>query len=449
MKITPHIHQQLNFKNRLLTLVLLLFIAFFAWLTQRYSVQYDLTDNSSQTLSSASQVILSQVSGEVSITVYTHEPTLQHQVEKLLQQYLRFKENIKITFLDPNLQAETARSLNINAQGAVVVEYMGRTKVLDFFNEASLSNALLQLSHTEQRWIGFLSGHGERSVFGRNNADLGMFTSQLESHHVKTQVINLAKISVIPEEIALLVIASPTTMLLPVEINVISDYIDKGGNLLLLAEPENRSLVSLELMLGIQRLPGTLIDISSGLYGVDNPSFILISEYSNHAATYNFESLSIFPMTAAFSIIDEEGQFQVKTLFSSTENAWTETGDLTQNPQFDADSDEQQGVLPIALALTRTFSDQKSQQRIIVMGDSDWLSNAFLGHVGNAELGLRIVNWLTHDDQFIEIPLKRPLGQSLNLTATHITLIASLFLAVIPFTFVLIGFFIWHRRKKY
>ena len=446
MKISSHIHQRILVKNWLITLLIVALLISLAWLSRLYSTQVDLTANASNTLSDASQKILTALPESITVTAYIKEPHLQKQIAQLLNRYRRFKQNIDFNFINPDSVPEKTRELNIGPNGAIVVEYQGRTEKLMFLDESSLSNALLQLANTNERWVTFITGHGERSPAGRANFDLGLFGKQLERHKIKAQTINLAQLSAIPDNSSLLILASPAVALLPGELSIISDYIEQGGNLLLLTDPDNSHLSSIEQQLGIYKLPGTIVDTSSGLYGIDDPTFVLVSEYTRHPVTANFSSITVFPVTAALES-DEESDFKTEAILSSVLRSWTETGKITGKVRFDPDSKEREGPLTIAYALTRDFSD-KSQQRIVVIGDGDFLSNAYLGNVGNSELGFRLINWLTHDDQFIEIPAKISTGKSLELSRTAIAIIGIGFLFILPFILLLTGFIIWRRRKR-
>lgn len=446
MKISQHIHQSIRIKNWLITLVILLVLISLAWLSRLYTAEIDLTENNSNTLSIASQKILHTLPETITITAYIKETTLQGQLAQLLDRYRRFKSNIIITFIDPTTVPEITRELNIGPQGAIVVEYQDRSEKLTYLDESTLSNALLQLANTNERWITFLTGHGERSPSGRANFDLGLFATELERHKIKVQTINLAQISSIPDNSSLLVLAAPAVPLLAGELNILSDYIEQGGNILLLTDPDNNHLTSVEQQLGLIKLPGTIVDSSSRLYGIDDPSFVLISKYNNHPVTANFNSITVFPVTSAFDI-DPENEFKTEALLSTDANAWTETAEITGKVQFDVDTEEQQGPFTIAYALSKNFSDKK-QQRIVAIGDADFLSNTYLGNVGNAEFGYRLINWLTHDDQFIEIPPKITSGHSLQLSKVTVAIIGFGFLLAIPLILVITGFIIWRNRKR-
>ena len=330
MKISQYIHHRLRIRNALLTIAILSLLISLAWLSRLYNTQFDLSANSSNTLSESSQKILGTLPDTLTITVYIKQSSLQKQAQQLLDKYRRFKQNIQLNFIDPDTVPDKAREPNIGPQGAIVVEYQGRNEKITFLDESSLSNVLLQLASTNERWITFITGHGEPSPAGQANFDLSLFGKQLAHHKIKSQTINLAQLSAIPDNSSLLVLITPRVPLLLGELNILLNYINDGGNLLLLTDPENQHLKSIEQLLGITKLPGTIVDSSSGLYGIDDPTFVLVSEYTRHPVTLNFSNITVFPVTAALEI-DDESEFESKALLTSVLRSWTETGEIIEN----------------------------------------------------------------------------------------------------------------------
>ncbi|MCL7420622.1 MAG: GldG family protein [Methylobacter sp.] len=447
MKISRRIHQRIRVKNLLLTLMLLAAIGGLAWLSTRYTLETDITANAGNTLSPASVKLLASMPDKLAITVYMKaDQPIRSQIAQLVDRYKRHKPDLSLTFIDPDTQPEKTRELNIGPAGAILIEYQGRIEKLTFVDESSLTNALLQLANAHERWITFLTGHGERSVEGQANFDLEQFGKELARRKINAQAINLATLPAIPDNSALLVMTAPTVPLLANEIEIINRYIEQGGNLLVLADPDAVHLGTLEQRLGIHRLPGAIMDGSTQLYGITDPSFVLVAEYAPHAITQGFQTTTIYPAAAALEM-DAESDFQAEAILSSAQQSWTETGPVKGNVQFDADGDEKQGPLPIVYALTRTVNE-KTQQRIVVVGDGDFLSNAYIGNVGNLDMGLRMVNWLIHDDRFIDIPAKTASDKSLQLTETSVAVIGFGFLLAIPLSLMGTGFLIWRRRKR-
>jgi ABC-type uncharacterized transport system involved in gliding motility auxiliary subunit len=198
--------------------------------------------------------------------------------------------------------------------------------------------------------------------------------------------------------------------------------------------------------LGIAQLQGAIVDSSSKLYGINDPSFVLVGEYTQHPITKGFQTITLYPVVAALEI-DKETDFKAEALLNSSIQSWTETGAIAGKIRFDADSHEKQGPLAFGYALTRTINE-KTQQRIVVVGDGDFLANAYIGNVGNLDMGLRMVNWLIHDDRFIDIPAKTTTDKSLQLTQTTVAVIGFGFLIIIPLSLCGTGFFIWRKRKQ-
>ena len=446
MKLSLRIHQQRRLKNALVTVLLLCLFGALAELSTRYPAQIDITRNADNTLSSASQQLLASLPGKVLITAYIKQgQPIRAQIAQLVDRYSRDKPDLRLTFIDPDLQPEKSRELNIGPEGIILVEYQGRTEKLNFIDESSLTNALLQLSTAQERWVTFLTGHGERSPDGIANFDLGLFGKELARRAIKAQTLNLATLPAIPDNSALLVMTAPTVPLLAGEWDIIKRYLQNGGNLLLLTDPDNRFLTVLQQHLGLHPLPGVIVDSSAKLNGINDPSFVVASTYPPHPISKGLQTTTVYPVVAALEM-DKQTDFKADVILRSSERSWTETGEIAGKIGFDAQNLEKQGPLTFAYALTRTIYEN-TQQRIVVVGDGDFLSNAYIGNVGNLDMGLRIVSWLIHDDRFIDIPAKSAADKSLQLTQTAVAVIGFGFLLAIPLLLIGTGFFIWRKRK--
>ena len=447
MQLAKQQHKRLRLKNSLITLAFLALIAAAANVSIRYPILQDITANNSNSLSAPSKQLLNRLTSPVHITAYIKSGLpLRKQLSDLIDRYTRQKADVSLIFVDPSDQPEQIRALDIGTEGAVMVEYQGRSEKITFVNEYALSNTLLQLLSSEQHWLSFLSGHGERNPIGTANFDLGEFGKHLKQHHAIAQPLNLATLPAIPDNSSLLVIAAPTVTLLDKELELIRHYLQQGGNLLLLTEPDQTLLKPLLEQLGVQVLPGTVVDNKAKLYGIDNASFVVISTYKNpHAITKNLETMSLFPGAAAL-IPSADSTYKSVDLLSTTDQAWNETGTLAGVINYDASQGEKLGPLTLGLALTRNVANKK--QRIVVMGDSDFLSNAYLNNVGNLDLGLRIVKWLTFDDNVIDIPARMAPDNRLNLTPMRIAIIGFGFLIILPLALLSAGLWIWRKRKR-
>ena len=104
------------------------------------------------------------------------------------------------------------------------------------------------------------------------------------------------------------------------------------------------------------------------------------------------------------------------------------------------------------MAITRSASslDNKAekQQRIVVIGDGDFISNSFIANGGNHYLGNNLVQWLGNQDNFIEIQPPVAPDLDLALSDTLIKMYAIVFPFVIPLVLVIAGFIIRYYRQR-
>ncbi|MCH8976151.1 MAG: GldG family protein [Proteobacteria bacterium] len=460
MKITANSRSQSRINSIVMLLLILCLTGLLAWLSVRYQTQMDWTQNGRHTLSHASLEVLNHIDGPVDITAYAREnASLRQAVEKIVGRYQRLKPDIKLHFVNPDTVPDEVRSAGISVNGEMLLRYQGRTEHVKTGTEEEFTNALQRLARGSEHWLAFVEGHGERNPFGKANHDLSIWTTQLESRGFKIQPLNLAEVQLIPSNTKVLVIASPTIDLLPGEIAIIVEYLLRGGNILWLADPGSlHGLESLADQLSIEFPSGVVIDFAGSLIGIDDPTIVLNTPrlYPDHAVTRDFNYTTFFPTTASINVKDG-AQWNTSSLLISADHTWLETGVLEGEVEYNKDSDLI-GPLEIGISLERELeraieseSGEASatvQQRIIVIGDGDFLSNTYVGNSGNLDLGIRLINWLSNDDDFISIPIKTVNDAHLELSLLASGIIAFGFILVLPLLFLGTGLTVWWRRKK-
>jgi ABC-type uncharacterized transport system involved in gliding motility auxiliary subunit len=457
MEITPRSHFLLRLQSWVFAVLFIGIIGLLAWLSTVYVYQADWTAGGRNTISEDTRKLLAELTEPVTITAWASEDAmLREQIRDLVGSYQRFKPDISLEFINPDTAPEQVRTEGVTVDGELVVGYRGRSEHVQTRSEQKLTNALLRVSRQDERWIVFLSGHGERDPHGEANADLGAFGKELERNGLKVQTVNLAE-NPLPANTSLLVIAGPRVNLLPGEVAMVRDYVTAGGNLLWLAEPgKPAGLELLAEQLGITFLPGVVVDATTQAFGINDPSFALVTAYPNHEVTREFKSVTVFPEAAALEI-REDPRWQATPILSTLSRSWTELGELKGEIQFDQNTDERAGPLDIGVALTATPPAAEStegsdtpahEQRIIVTGDGDFLSNTYLGNAGNLDLGLNMVHWLSHDDAFIDIRVKAAPDTTLELGRLAQGVIGLGALIGLPILLMTSGLVIWLRRRR-
>jgi hypothetical protein len=88
-----------------------------------------------------------------------------------------------------------------------------------------------------------------------------------------------------------------------------------------------------------------------------------------------------------------------------------------------------------------------AEGRVVVLGDSDFASNALLGFQGNQDFFLNTVAWLAQDSDLISIRAKEPEDQRMFLTQQQQSNVRLVSLLLIPGAFVALGIASWWKRR--
>jgi ABC-type uncharacterized transport system involved in gliding motility auxiliary subunit len=440
----------------LFALLLLLAAAAIGYLSTRYAREADWTANGRTSLSTESRAVLAQLTGPVDIVSYASpQGDLRQTVAGFLQRYQAVKPDLGLRFVDPQLDPAKMRELGITVDGALILHYKDREQRLDELSERSLTNALERLIRGSDRIVAFVGGDGERRADGQANADLGTFISQLEARGMRAVPLNFAQVSTVPEHTDLVVLASPTLALAPGAVQALVSYVQNGGNLLWLTEPANDDLGLKPLAdaLGVHVLPGVLVDGGGTALGLHDPRMIARGDYPPQAITQGFTLTTLFPQVSALAQVAQAG-WAIKPFLRSGAQSWTEfqpiDNDKPSNIRFDASAGELKGPLDFGFALSRLSpSPDKSEQRAVVIGDGDFLSNTFLGNGGNRALGERVFDWLLGDDKLVNLPPRGAPDRLLQITQTELNTISFSFLIALPLLLLLIGgLIVWRRRRR-
>ncbi|MBT2143786.1 MULTISPECIES: GldG family protein [unclassified Rhodanobacter] len=440
----------------LFALLLVLAAAAIGYLSTRYAHQADWTANGRTSLSAESRAVLARFDGPVEIVSYANpQGGLRQTVAGFLQRYQAVKSDLSLRFVDPQLDPAKMRELGITVDGALILHYKDREQRLDELSERSLTNALERLLRGSDRIVAFVTGDGERRADGQANADLGTFMAQLEARGMRAVPLNFAQVTAVPEHTDLVVLASPTLALPPGAVQALVGYVSNGGNLLWLSEPANDDLGLKPLAdaLGVRVLPGVLVDGSGTALGLHDPRLIALGDYPPQAITHGFTLTTLFPQASALAKVTQ-GDWAVAPFLRSGAQSWTEFQPIDNSKpsdiRFDADAGELKGPLDFGFALSRLSpSPDKSEQRAVVIGDGDFLSNTFLGNGGNRALGERVFDWLLGDDKLVELPPRGAPDRLLQISQTELNALSFGFLVALPLLLLLIGgLIVWRRRRR-
>lgn len=459
MNLTAQARFQIRLQNVIFIILLLTISGLTAWLSTRYQLQIDWTINNRHTLAEASTQILAKLTAPITITAYaSKEGEMRGAIRDLIDRYQRQKPGITLNFVDPFTSPSVVREHNIQ-EGELLIEYQGRTESLRQLSEQELSAALQRLARTDKRLLVFLQGHGERNPTGSLDQEISQWSEQLTKTGFEVNSVNFAQAAKLPAATTVLVIASPQTRWLPTEVSLITEYVAQGGNLLWLLDPPGdlQGLEPLAKQLGLTVEPGMIVDPISRFFQVNNPTIVSVATggYTYHPVTAGLENyLTLFPQAIGLKIEAPE-EWESTSILKTHPQAWSETSKIEDTVQYDEGHDIN-GPLDIGVALEREtrHDDQQQkesvskQQRVVIMGDSDFLTNALLQYAGNPELAMKIMNWLASEDTFLDLPTKVASDLELQLSPQSSIFFGLMFLLVLPLGLLSTGLLVWLRRRK-
>ncbi len=433
-------------------ILIALTIAVFGYLiTRHYHWRFDLSEGKIYSLSPQSLQLLKDLQSE-SIRVYAffkEESALRRELENLLKEYAFHHRHFKYEFYDPDRSPAKTRQYQVDNYDTIVIEAKGKREKTRQVSEEAITNLIAKLFSQQTKRIIFASGYGgppfseEKEKFG-----YGQLSQKLKDSNYEVKEAVLLRDGIAQGD-DLLVLGGPRVDLLPQELKVIREFLNRGGNLLVLADPvnsgEGEHLEKFLLEYGIDLSDSVIVDKLSKLFGAD---FLvpIITEYKPHPVTKGFRMACFLSIARAVRKAKEiPASSEVTELAFTGAGSWAET-DLKKLSDGTAEFDDQKDEAgPVSVAVAASL---KNKGRIIVFGDSDFATNGFLKLSGNRDFLLNSIAWLIGDERAISIRPKERKVAPLYLKETDQQYVFYVPVMGLPISFLIAGtsVFFWRRR---
>jgi hypothetical protein len=182
------------------------------------------------------------------------------------------------------------------------------------------------------------------------------------------------------------------------------------------------------------------------MIGISNPAVVPVLDYGPSPITSNLQIQTLVPFSTAIAQPAGGKNWKVEPLLRTLPKSWSETAPLRGEVHFDQARGDTPGPLVLGEALSRQHDGK--QQRVVVIGSGAFASNAFIGRGANLDLALGALNWLSHDDNLVQIHLPSAPDTRLQLSRTEGYAMAALFLILLPAGLFIAGTLIWLRRRR-
>jgi len=447
------------------TYIALLFIIGIIILVNFFSyklfLRLDLTQNKEFSVSGVTKNTLKNLDDIVNIKVYFSKSlpsqfiSLRENVGDILDGYTNYSSgNIKVSFVDPSDDDNLASSLYMKGipelqfevfekdQMQLVKGYMGilieygdafealpvvqDTKSLEY----QITLAIKKLSSGELRKIGLFNGY---SALSRD--EMGEAISKLEELYEVVDV-DLAGVEVVDKTLETLIIAGPKELISEEDLKKIDEYVNTGGNLLVLdegiaiteglqASTKDDGLSSLLASYGITINKDMVLETkaNSGVASFNQGFFTFQTNYpywpkiskagfdQDNSAVSKLENV-VFPWASSIDINEDKlgDNFTVSYIAQSSDKSWKKTESFDLNPQqlFGPGKTE---VSTLAVDVNAKFQspyglESNNFSRVLVVGDSDFVSGNLVGLTDNLVFFQNITDSLSLDSDLIEVRSK-------------------------------------------
>ena len=420
-------------------------------------------------------------------------------VDNLLREFSVRSNQFAYEVMDPDVEPNIAKQYGVTSPGQVAffvndsdtfdvafgARYRGRNpRTGDAIFDANPSleqdfvTPLLIVSGQEKKTAYFLTGHGERDVVDPTNDD-GIFTAvnALTKENFDVRPLDLSRKKIVPrrtgdqpleeDQVApsLIIIAGPVKDLLDDEADELTDFLEDGGRLLVLIDPgAPTSYIDFLSNWGVTVSRGNVIDEEDFLRPDTRVPFVTQHNTQNDitkgiertyfpgVAAIQFDMQSMPPVVVGGQILPQQNVIEISRTSSGS---WL-VDDLTRStPNADLDT---QGTFSTVVLVEDAFAPLDKSPKfidptsaipasLVIIGDSDFVTNKHFNNASNGDLFLNSINYLTGDVSLINIRPKQVARREILATPKEFDVIRYTSWFVLPSLMALAGIGIWWVRR--
>lgn len=470
------------------TMVVVVVVGMVNYLAGRYYQRLHLGSESRTELHPRTVAFLKTLTNEVKVTVYyDKEDALYSSVAALLNEMRDVNPQLRVTMVDYLRDAAAAQkikseyklgeSADEQDRNLVIFDSQKRTRVINgnalaeytleqvpnekerefqrkrtaFKAEMAFTSALLAVTSPNPLKAYFLQGHGEhRPDSGDDIRGYLKFAGLLQLNYIQVETLSLLGTNEVPADCNLLIVAGPTASIPDQVLEKIEQYLqsEQGGRLFALfnsaAQDRRTGLEKLLVRWGVLVGESAIRDPVNSLKGGAD---VAVASFSRHPVTNPLlgsyiDLIAPRPVGILGGGDHAADAPKVEVLAGSEETAI-----LVSDPKAKPRS------YPLAVAVekgaVKGVVTPRGVTRMVIVGDSYFLGNAWIEIFANRDFAQSAVNWLLERNHMLEGVGPRPITEfRVILTKAQMQTARWLLLAALPGAVLLMGGLVWLRRRK-
>ena len=426
--------------------------------------QIDVTSQALYTLSDQSRQIVRALDRDVTLSLLAYTGQEDESVTKLLDRYAALSDHVKVEYVDPAVNPTVLEKYKDEAlyANSVIVTcgekyrfvsyqdifqtdysnyYYNGSVETSFNGEGALTSAIHYVASDDLPKVYFLTGHGEKTL----SASL---EDRVEEDNLELTELSLLSLEQVPEDADCVLIYAPSSDLSADEAQLLTDYLDAGGDVMLITDyivgGDMPNLMQLTKRMGMQPREGIVVE-GDGSRSLRGYAYYLLPYLGTHEITAPISEAGYYLlMPMAQGILETgEGSATVTSLMSTSGKAYAKAAgyDMTTTEREDGDAT---GPFDVAMA------SEDGEAHMVWATSASMLEDGIDQVVSgaNGDFFLNALNWMCEQEESISIRAKSLSSETLTLSSRDASLWSAVVVGVVPVALVAVGVVIWFRRKR-
>ena len=439
---------QLGTNTTILSVAVLAILVIVNFVGFRHHKRFDLTTEKLYTLSDQTKQVVGGLQKDVTIVRFDKSPNAA--LDDQMAEYTSLSRHLKFQNIDPQQKPEVAQQYGATRMGDVILASGPRKEHLETgaTSEEDITGAIIKVTQDKLKTVCFVTGHGEKSLTDDGEDGYSHLDAGLKKENYLTRTLNLVSENGVASDCSVVVIAGPTQQFFPQEAEMLNQYLAGSGKGLILVDPQTDPKLGEIFQAWNTNVGDNVVIDSSGVGSLlgAGPAIPLVTTFGESPITKNFaRSMTFFPLARTVSIADKsKTDPQIVELLKTSPQSFT-VPNLKQGQNKLTFNPDTAGPLSLGVAASRKA--EGGEARVVVIGNSTFAANPYVGLQKNGDLFYNTIDWLAQDENLISIRPKSQTNRRVTLTQGQSSALTWLDLIILPGIVIFSGVYIWWKRR--
>lgn len=311
----------------------------------------------------------------------------------------------------------------------------------EFDGEGAITSAIDYVVTEDLPQMYILQGHGELDL-------PETFADAIEKENIETVALSLLAVDEIPESADCLLIYGPQSDITEEEAQMLTDYTDNGGKLLVMAGPvEDQELTNLHSVLnhyGVEVTEGIVVEGDRSYYAFGYP-YILMPDMASSDITDSLIEGKYYPIMPIAQGLDISGSYmEITQLLSTSVLSYSKVAGYALET-YEYEDGDMEGPFTLGISLAT-----EGEGQLVWFSASDFLNDMYNAYSSgaNVDLAMNAISSLMGEREAMAIRSKSLNYNYLTISESTSSTLKTLMIGVFPLTYVGIGIFVILSKRK-